>query len=206
MGKKQDYLQHICLTEFGEGTHLKPSGLDLLTSEFSSVINQIYKDLGGQLPEPPTRFGSWDINLKEFIIELDEERHFNRYRLQTLNSVFYSKVIHFNVKNYRTLCSTFENECTRAASWGKNWQNDSTERQFGNSNSSSNLNGNGSSRWKQRAFYDFLKDVSSEILDIPVLRISIYDEIESYRIDELIQRKEGKMLLAHIKSTLLNNS
>ena len=39
------------------------------------------------------------------------------------------------------------------------------------------FDGNGSSRWKQRAFYDFLKDVASLVEGKPLIRISIYETV-----------------------------
>ncbi|MCK4799233.1 MAG: hypothetical protein KAT05_17805, partial [Spirochaetes bacterium] len=163
MGKKQDYLKKIYIAEFGEEKHLKPSADEFLNSKFAPTIKTVYSKLNGQLIHPPTRFGSWDIDLKGFIVELDEEKHFNRYRLLTLNSDYYKNETYFDIEKYKTYCSKYENECLKSASWGKNWKNDSTEKQFGNSNEPKKLDGNGASRWKQRAFYDFLKDVSSRL-------------------------------------------
>jgi len=39
--------------------------------------------LNGILSQYPFHFRGFDINCNEFIIELDEERHFNRNRLIT---------------------------------------------------------------------------------------------------------------------------
>lgn len=49
---------------------------------------------------------------------------------------------------------------------------------FGLSHSEGILIGNGSSRWKQRAFYDFVKDASTLLTQIPVIRLSIYDTVK----------------------------
>lgn len=195
MGKKQDYLKRIYIAEFGEGTHSKPSTDKLLNSKFAPFIKTVYSKLNGQLSLPPTRFGSWDIDLGNFIVELDEERHFNRYRLITLNSDFYQNQTYFNIESYKVYCSKYEDECLSAASWGKNWKNNSTEKQFGISSEQRIFEGNGASRWKQRAFYDFLKDISSHVLSIPIIRISIYDTVNSIRIDELINIERKEILL-----------
>ena len=37
--------------------------------------------------------------------------------------------------------------------------------------------GPGSPRWKQRAFYDFVKDLAPESLGITVARVSIYETV-----------------------------
>lgn len=39
------------------------------------------------------------------------------------------------------------------------------------------ISGNGPSRWKQWAFYDYLKDLSVVILKVPVVRLSIWDQV-----------------------------
>lgn len=36
---------------------------------------------------------------------------------------------------------------------------------------------NSSPRWRQRAFYDYIRDVFALIYRIPVIRVSIYDKI-----------------------------
>jgi hypothetical protein len=38
--------------------------------------------------------------------------------------------------------------------------------------------GVGPSRWKQRAFYDFVKDLSPLLLDIVLVRIAVWDRID----------------------------
>lgn len=190
MGQRQDLLNKICIDKFGRGHHVKPTNEDLMSSNYYKEIKEIYSKLNGQLNTPPTRFGSWDINLKEFIIELDEERHFNRYRLVTLNSDFYLNHNLFDKDSYKEFCITHESDCIKSASWGKNWKNNSTEKQFGTSSEPKDFSGNGSSRWKQRAYYDFVKDVASKVIDIPILRISIWENFESGSIDSLIKRNQ----------------
>lgn len=198
MGVRESYLKSICVNEFGGGKHSKPSTNEFINSDFRATIQEVYSELNGKILIPPTRFGPWDIDLKEFVIELDEERHFNRYRFSTLNSNFYKYCSCFEVDKYKDYCLNFEKECLKSAAWGGSWKNDSTERQFGISNESGNLEGNGSSRWKQRAFYDFLKDVSSKIISIPIIRISIYDRINSFTINELIVQNRRDELIEYI--------
>jgi len=48
-------------------------------SQHRDEVMQVYRSLGGILNEIPFRFGGWDIVAPNFIIELDEEQHFNRY-------------------------------------------------------------------------------------------------------------------------------
>lgn len=60
------------------------------------------------------------------------------------------------------------------------------------------------SRWKQRAFYDYIKDVTSIVLDVPILRISIYDLYKGYTIDSLIKGRYEKALIGYINERLEN--
>lgn len=39
------------------------------------------------------------------------------------------------------------------------------------------LTGNGASRWKQRAFYDFVKDLSPLVIGSNVVRVAIWDTV-----------------------------
>jgi len=150
-----------------------------MPSELRDILHEVYKNLGGTLNEAPFKFGSWDIVTKKFIIELDEEQHFNRYRSITLKSPLYADYQRFNVGDYNKYCSTWENSCFKKAKHGGYWTNASTERQFGEPGLNGDLSGNGSPRWKQRAYYDFCKDLYSKTTQIPLLRFSIYDKVDT---------------------------
>lgn len=137
----------------------------------------VYRNLGGVMDEIPIKFGSWDIVYEDFILELDEEQHFNRYRRITLDSWIYSVDPYFNLNQYKYYCKIYEDNCLHKASYGKYWASNSTIHQFGPASQIGDLNGNGSPRWKQRAFYDYLRDIYSVVYKIPVVRISIYDKV-----------------------------
>jgi len=138
-------------------------------------LNEVYNSLGGKQDVPPLNFGRWDIVTKDFIIELDEEQHFNRYRKKTLDSSLYDNHPWFDIENYKKYCTEKESECKKKAQHGGYWANASTEKQFGKASEEGDLSGNGSPRWKQRAFYDFCRDLYSIVFEIPVYRFSIYD-------------------------------
>ena len=162
----------MVVQEYGEKKHPKLTESQLLLSpELHSEVKSMYKELGGTLEKPPLGFGSWDIPTPEFILDLDEENHFNRYRLQTLKSNIYQKIKGFPLDAYQQFCTQYESCCCKH---GKYWKNDSTEKLFIKSDNNGCLNGTGSSRWRQRAFYDFLRDVTGLIKGIPVIRLSVY--------------------------------
>ena len=161
----------------------------LVTSPWVSEIYHIYKKLGGIMDAFPTRVGHWDVFLdrstaaeklgfgREAMIELDEEQHFNQYRLVTLDASFYSKLIAFPIDDYRQYCKLHEDTALRRGSHGGYWTNKAAEKQFGPAGVNGILSGNGAPRWKQRAFYDMLKDLASLIIDIPLARISVWDYV-----------------------------
>jgi hypothetical protein len=111
-------------------------------------------------------------------IELDEAQHFNRYRDITLSSLQYSTLPFFPLSDYRTYCTVNEPLCLQKARRLGYWTNPSSAKNFGKAGHHGILAGLGSPRWKQRAFYDYLRDLLP--LNCPTLRIariSIYDNV-----------------------------
>lgn len=157
----------------------KPQMEDIEKADLYSAVTKVYKELGGILDIFPCNVGKYDLALDNYIIELDEEAHFNRYRLVTLNSIIYAQNNSFSVETYKSYCKNHEDFAIRRRSGGGFWTNPSTEKQFGKASKNRDLSGNGSPRWKQRAFYDFLKDLVPLLYGIPLIRISIYDEYDA---------------------------
>ena len=190
MPKREESLNKYLVQRFGNRKHKKPKYIDFLNSKYHRQIMDIYVMLGGLLREYPTAYRGFDIQCANFIVELDEERHFNRYRNMTLNSELYLNFTKFDVLNYKKYCVEKEARCLKAATLGNNWENESTKKQFGNSDLKGVLGSNGSSRWKQRAFYDYLRDISSYIMNVPIIRISIWEKLENASIDSLIKTNQ----------------
>ena len=198
--RKESTLKQVVLQEYGEKKHLKLTrGQFLLSSEFYSEVESMYKELGGILGEPPLTFGSWDISTPEFILELDEENHFNRYRLQTLNSNVYQMINGFRLDEYMRFCTLYESGCRKHGGF---WKNNSSEKLFVKSDDNGCLDGAGSSRWRQRAFYDFLRDVTGVISGIPVIRLSIYQTFKGKKVQDIIESKDKTMILDLVRTTV----
>ena len=198
--RKESILKQVVLQEYGEKKHLKLTrGQFLLSSEFYSEVESMYKELGGILGEPPLTFGSWDISTPEFILELDEENHFNRYRLQTLNSNIYQMINGFRLDEYMRFCTLYESGCRKHRGF---WKNNSSEKLFVKSDDNGCLDGAGSSRWRQRAFYDFLRDVTGLIMEIPVIRLSIYQTFKGRKVYDIIESKDKAMILDLVRTTV----
>ena len=169
--------------------------LEDLCAESCAEVLRLYRALGGQIENPVLRPGAWDVRVDGVLVELDEELHFNRYRLLTLQSVSYERLPWFPVDAYQALCREHETECLANGRSQKRWKNDSTERHFGPSSPRGDLTGNGSSRWKQRALYDFMKDVSALRSEAPALaRIAIWEslpEVSGLTVGAIVNRADG---------------
>lgn len=199
MPEKQDYLKRICLGLYNSGNHDKPNDKVLKDTNLYSTITDMYEILGGKQKKVPLNVGKYDIDLENFIIELDEENHFNRYRLKTLSSLIYRNWKNFNATDYQQYCKQYEDRCR---TYGKFWNTVFSDKQYGVSSPNGVLEGVGSSRWKQRAFYDFVKDVYSIAINIPFIRIPIYDIYHSKTILTLIQQKREKELMQYVETKI----
>jgi len=181
MGDRQDKLVSLLsLTnaQLSSGSLAYPSYLDVSSSKFKDEIKRVYSALGGIMSNFPLNLRKWDIEADGIAVELDEDLHFNRYRGLTLHSTIYDSLPCFPRSEYMSYCSDHESDCVSAGSYGGKWTNNSCEAQFGKAATKGDLSGNGSPRWKQRAFYDFIKDLTPLVLAIPVARISIWDSLD----------------------------
>lgn len=167
-------------TEAGQEAVRKVAHDDLLQSPAATEAYATYRRVGGiqdAVPHfPPLR---WDMTLDGVAVELDEAQHFNRYRAITLDSPVYEALQGLPTHDYRTWCAEHEGDALARQRQGPGfWKNPSTERQFGASGPRGDLSGPGSSRYKQRAFYDFLRDLSPWIAGTAVARVSTWDGLE----------------------------
>lgn len=199
MGKRESFLLSVCDRMFDKGCHDKPDMELIKKSGRFDEVCRVYRDLGGVLDEPIVNPGKWDIDLKTCIIELDEENHFNRYRLITLNAPIYQDCKNFNVERYKQYCKYYENKCPKTQ---KRWSTSSSDNQFGVSGEEGDFSGNGPSRWKQRAFYDYLKDLYSIIENVPVIRLSIYDQVHYSTLNQLIKNGDSIKIKEFLKLRL----
>ena len=197
MGKRQDVLKNI-LQQAGytiaNGRLPSPNKEILEASVVAGEVWRIYRDLGGVSSEIlPLNLGKWDIEVDGIAVELDEDLHFNRYRSLTLQSPLYDKLPHFPLEQFRNYCKHYESACVRAGSYGRKWTNNSCEKQYGKAETAGKLTGNGAPRWKQRAFYDFVKDMTPFLLNISVVRISIWDSLRingaEYLVEEILDKE-----------------
>ena len=179
MGQMQVTFETLLETQ-GSVAHKRlayPKIVDIQRSGLVPAVSEIYNKLGGVLDDFELNLRSWDMEFEGLAVELDEYLHFNRYRLQTLGSPLYEDLSGFPLDEYLAHCSTKEDKCLSAGGYGGKWTSNSTERQFGPAAAKKDLSGAGAPRWRQRAFYDFVKDLSPSLIGVKVIRISVWDTI-----------------------------
>ena len=196
---KQEILKKICTKHFSTHTHERLSLDKLKASSYYDEIVNVYHRLGGILTTIPAGVGRYDIDTPNFIIELDEENHFNRYRLSTLQSDVYNDNHNLDVELYKGYCKSYENKCR---TYGKYVSSDSTNKQFGKSVVDGDLKDVNRTRWKQRAFYDYIKDITSLVIGVPIIRISIYEVYKGKTIETLIKNHCEDLLIEYINMRL----
>ena len=177
MGQRQDRLTALLATGMREALE-RPSWDRFKAAGLEPEITRVYRQLGGGLEAFPARCGAYDVVYRGQAVELDEERHFNRYRLLTLDSPLYTSLSDFPLELYRSLCVSHESACLKAAGYGGNWSNPSCAKQFSGSPPVGTLEPPGPPRWRQRAFYDFLKDIVALASGPRVVRLPIWQTVQ----------------------------
>lgn len=134
------------------------------------------------------RPGGWDLAFDTpggpLLVELDEEQHFNRYRALTLDAT--SDLGIPWSQPYQAYCR--DREAALLPGWGrgKRWTNPSAARFFGDPDVPGHFAGVGAPRWRQRAFYDAVKDV---LANRRLARISVHDTFDGNGTVETLLRR-----------------
>lgn len=176
MGRRENQLRDL-LGGSSDTKLAKPSTESFRAYDLDTEVHAVYRRLGGTLANFPCRCGGYDIVVGDQAVELDEERHFNRYRAVTLESKLYQALSNFPLERYKALCAEREADCLKSAGYGGNWSNPSCERAFPGVPAPKQLTEPGPPRWRQRAFYDFLKDIFQLAGGPAVWRVPIYDTL-----------------------------
>jgi hypothetical protein len=162
-----------------------PRLADLDEVASASVID-LYHSFGGERSSVVLRPGAWDLALEgSLLVELDEELHFNRYRLATLDPDWTRRLPWRDA--YVAHCERTERTCISAGSWGKRWTNPSCEAMFGAAGAPGQLEGPGAPRWKQRAVYDAIKDGYAVSHPGRVARVSVHDVIAGVSLGRALE-------------------
>lgn len=78
---------------------------------------------------------------------------------------------------YLKYATEFEDICRKERGWGGCWTKAPAERLFGPPGPRRERDGAGSPRWKQRALYDAMRDVTALHGDVRLVRMSVYDDL-----------------------------
>jgi hypothetical protein len=166
------------------------------------ALQALYLRLGGDVDRfGLARPGGWDLAFDDgLLVELDEQQHFNRYRATTLSAPWASALPWAN--DYLLMCRNREADCLRHGTGQARWTNDSAERFFGPAGSRGDLEGIGSPRWRQRAFYDSVKD---SLPSRRFSRVSVHDEIEGRSLESIL-RAEDRDWAGRVSSLVLRRA
>lgn len=167
-----------------------------------AALMSVVRELGGVSSPSALTPQGWDMQADEVLIEFDEDLHFNRYRTLTLTAPWYSCLPWSEA--YIGYALSFEDTCLRAGRHGGRWASVSSDRMFGGSDDDGVLGRLGSSRWKQRAVYDALKDAHAYYsTGVALARVSIHDDVNGLNINWATKRDitlEPRALRAFIQS------
>ena len=88
---------------------------------------------------------------------------------------------------YQVYCADHEARCLRDGRSQQRWTNPSSAQQFAGG-PLGNLD-MGAPRWKQRAFYDAMKDSAIAAgLKLSMARVSIYDTVDGKTLDDILDQ------------------
>lgn len=146
-------------------------------AEYNDEILEIFnKALEGKSLSYPFKI-NFPIVHDKFVIVLDEEISFNRYRRKTLKSTIYNKQTMVNTGQYQRYCRTYEQNCLKVGLQQEIWSNERSELLFGKPSAPGDFFANGAPGWKLIAFQNFLQDVYALNNRWNYHRISIYDNL-----------------------------
>lgn len=186
MGAREIALSAILERIHGAATKIPRARMTDLPSQAQRELLHVYKNLGGVLESPILAPGDWDFAFADgFIVELDEDLHFNRYRATTLE-LPWAKALPW-ASEYQRQCVDGEDMCWKAGRLGGKWTSPSTVDMFGIGDPPGSFKDGGSPRWKQRALYDAVKDAFAVHSDRHRLaRMSIHDVISGVSVNDFL--------------------
>jgi hypothetical protein len=154
-------------------------------------VRDLYVELGGLQRTAMLKPVGWDLSLRgphgRFVVELDEEQHFTRYRRISL-SAGWAEPLPW-VADYREYSATREADALRTHSSGGFWESIDSITQFGLAAAPGDLSGAGSPRWKQRALYDTMRDAAAATGAVRLARLSVHDDLGGVTLNDVLEGK-----------------
>lgn len=184
MGKRETALGML-LTAAGYQTTTSPAAANTadMGSKGRKAALEIYERLGGRPENRPLVAGKWDLALAgNLLIEVDEQEHFNRHRVLTLEGTGFPWTV-----EYLQHSAKHEDRCR---TYGKYWVTERSSVMFGPASAPGDHIGVGSPRWRQRALYDAVRDIwAQENPHWRLARLSMYDVVDGVRLNEVLTGK-----------------
>lgn len=155
-----------------------------LPQDRAEDLRELFARWGGDLSMfTRLRPGGWDLAFEGgLVVELDEQQHFNRYRKDTLTWSWAATLPW--VEPYSVYCQEFEYECLRFGKGQGRWTNPSSERFFGMGREPGDFEGVGSPRWRQRAFYDAVRDA---VPSSGLARLAVHDQLGEETVETVLR-------------------
>ncbi|MCP4522562.1 MAG: hypothetical protein GY827_12850 [Cytophagales bacterium] len=153
---------------------------DIQKSHHYSAIQEMYQEeLGGLQDSLPLLTPSWDIEIKDLrlVIQIGNVLDYNRFRSRTFRSELYKHLPYLATDKLLLTCQRQERNCIKAGTIGEQWADAFSELHFGKSEEIGDLGGNGSAKWKMRAFQNFLVDITPLFKNYKILRLNPYDSL-----------------------------
>lgn len=142
---------------------------DIAYAGLSNELEAVCADLGLRESERPLQATKVEIEVNGVAIALDDEVKFTRSRLQTLSSPIYTLPLIYNLNRYKSYCQQALPDAESQLTDPGALKQRGRMRQF----SESTL------REKLQALDDFMQDLLPLVHYVPVLRLSIYDQLET---------------------------
>ncbi|MBN3582223.1 hypothetical protein JYB64_07470 [Algoriphagus aestuarii] len=160
-------------------------------------LEEIYSDLGGINTSPLLRKLKFDFKINRTLIQYDDELHFNRYRLISLRSEFYTENNVPFLEAHKRLCRTFEKDCLKAGMQHRIWNGPPVAKHsFGESNDPGDFTGNGAVGWKLLAYNDAQMDIQTRIHGYKLIRFNPYETLMTggslKRLDQLLMNPKDE--------------
>ena len=164
---KKVLLQYLGFELSREQPELKVEDIEYagLGEEFFAVS----KLLGIDSTMVPKQAGAVAIEVNGIAFVLDEESQFNRYRLQTLQSPVYALPLIHNLNRYKSYCLQESAQGAGGLLIKKTKDRSSMEKKIVPSES----------LLKHQALNDFMQDLLPLVHFVPVLRLSVFDQLET---------------------------
>lgn len=161
--------------------------IEALPAMAAGMLLVIFRELGG-VPAHQAALAprGWDMQADQVLIEFDEDLHFNRYRALSLAAPWVPDLPWSTL--YGDYSTGMEGMCLNAGKHGGKWANSSSDRMFRGSDEKGILGSLGSSRWKQRALYDAIKDAYALYSPVSLARVSIHDQIGGMNINQATKK------------------